>query len=175
MGTSSPRRIAQFGRFPDVEIVPIRGNVATRIRKLETDGLDGVVLAGAGVKRLGLTVPHSIDLPPERFVPAPAQGALAIQTRVDCPTVALVASLDDPQARRSVTAERAFLRCIGAGCHVPVGALATLYGETVQLLGQLYSDDGSRVAEGTERGSDAEEVGSRLAERLMSELERVAG
>ena len=174
LGTSSPRRAAQFRRIAEVKIVPIRGNVPTRVAKIEREGLDGVVLAAAGVKRLDIKLPHSIDLPTDRFVPAPAQGALAIQTREDGPTAGMIAVLDDARARRAVEAERSFLRAINAGCHVPVGALAKVDDKTVSLHGQLFSEDGDRMAEGVEVGDLPEAVGVRLAERLLNELKETS-
>ena len=174
LGTSSPRRMAQFRRLADVEIVLIRGNVPTRVSKLETENLDGVVLAGAGLKRLGIAPPHTINLPTDRFVPPPAQGALAIQARTGSEAAALIAVLDDPLARRGVVAERNFLRTINAGCHTPVGALAALDGDKITLHAQLFSDDGSRLAEGKETGTDPKAVGEALARRMMSELKETA-
>ncbi|MCH8252572.1 MAG: hydroxymethylbilane synthase [Planctomycetes bacterium] len=170
IGTSSPRRIAQLERLGNVIIVAIRGNVPTRIAKINQAGLDGVVLAAAGVKRLGLVVPHAIELPPDRFVPAPAQGALAVQTREEGSTAELVRVLDHGPTRRAVEAERSFLRAVGAGCHTPVGALATVDGTAIRLHAQLFSDDRRRCAEGIETGDDCAAVGRRLAERLMREL-----
>ncbi len=170
IGTSSPRRAAQFRRLGGVEIVPVRGNVPTRVAKLERDGLDGVVLAAAGLNRLGINVAHRIDLPTDRFVPAPAQGALAIQTRVGDPTQRTVQSLDHALTRRVVEAERAFLKGISAGCHVPVGALAEPDGDGVSLHGQLFSDDGTRMVEGVVSGLSPDGVGAELAGRLLREL-----
>ncbi len=170
VGTGSPRRSAQFRRFANVEIVPIRGNVQTRIDKIAREGLDGVVLAAAGLKRLGITHPHMTDLPTDRFVPAPAQGALAIQTRTDGEAAEVVRSIDDANAHRAVRAERSFLARINAGCHVPVGALAKVDGLTVTLHAQLFDDPGERMVEGTESGDDPQAVGVRLAERLAREL-----
>ncbi len=170
IGTSSPRRAAQFRRLGDVEIVAIRGNVGTRVAKVETEGLDGVVLAAAGLKRLGIDPPRRIDLPVDRFVPAPAQGALAIQTRENDDALELLTALDHGRTRRAVEAEREFLRSVGAGCHIPVAALATLDGDTVSLHAQLFSEDCKRWAESVETGSDPGGVGKRLAVRLLSEL-----
>lgn len=165
LGTSSPRRAAQFRRATGgkIQIVPIRGNIATRIKKIQDDGLDGTVLAAAGLKRLGLEPPHRIDLPLDRFVPSPAQGALAIQTRENTAVVELIRAIDDLDARKTVDAERSFLRAIGAGCHVPVGALASLERTQVTLRGQLFGDDGISLAEGIETGEDPFDVGARLA------------
>ena len=169
LGTSSPRRAAQFRRLGDIEIVPIRGNVPTRVAKLLRDEFDGVVLAAAGLKRLGLDGPHRVDLPIERFVPAPAQGALAVQTRSGGEVMALIKVLDHPRTRRTVEAERGFPRAVNAGCHTPVGAHATLEGDNVSLHAQLFSQDGSRMVEGVETGVDPPTVGERLAARLLRE------
>jgi len=171
LGTSSPRRIAQFRRAADVEIVELRGNVPTRVKKLDSENLDGVVLAAAGLKRLAINPPHRIDLPTERFVPAPAQGALAIQTRETGEAREIIQSLDDARTRRAVDTERAFLKEIGAGCHVPVGALATIRGDTVLLQGQLFSRGYSKLAQGIQEGTDPAAVGVRLAKRLLGELD----
>lgn len=182
LGTSSPRRAAQFRRLGDVQIVPIRGNVPTRIAKIERGQVDGVVLAAAGLKRLGIDPPHRIDLPTDRFVPAPAQGALALQARRDDDTAKVIASLEDAPSRLAVETERSFLRAVNAGCDTPVGALATLDGRTVSLHAQLFSDDGERLVEGVEvgeapaldpirQGQGLQSVGIRLAKRLLRELE----
>jgi hydroxymethylbilane synthase len=170
IGTNSPRRAAQLLRIGRFEIVPIRGNVPTRIAKIEREKLDAVVLAAAGVKRLGIEYPHVIGLDPEEFVPAPAQGALALQCRENSEAAELIAVLDDRPTRRAVTAERAFLRQINAGCHTPVGALATVDGEQVSLHAKLFSDDYARMVEGTESGTDSKTVGIALADRLLAKL-----
>jgi hydroxymethylbilane synthase len=170
IGTNSARRVAQLRQVGDFEFVPIRGNVPTRIAKLERERLDGVVLAAAGLERLGIAHPHRIDLPTDRFVPAPAQGALAVQTRAGTPAADLAAVIDDATARRTVTAERAVLLEIEAGCHTPVGALATVTGDLVQLRAQLFSEDQARAVIGADEGRDAAALGARLARRLMEEL-----
>lgn len=169
LGTSSPRRAAQMRRQGEVEIVPIRGNVPSRIAQVGK-GLDGVVLAAAGLKRLGLHPPNRIDLPVDRFVPAPAQGALAVQVREGDPKVTLLAVIEHNPSRRSVEAERSFLRHLHAGCHTPVGALATVSGSTIALHGQLFSDDGLRMAEGTATGDDPQSLGRSWADHLAREL-----
>lgn len=170
IATSSPRRSAQFRRAGPVEIVPIRGNVPTRVAKLEREKLDGVVLAAAGLKRLGIKHPHVIDLPTDRFVPSPAQGALAIQACAGSAAEQLLKAIEDGDSRRAVEAERSFLATINAGCHTPVGALAGIDGSGVSLHAQLFSDDGGRCAEGRETGDDPTDVGRRLAGRLMQQL-----
>jgi len=170
IGTNSARRAAQLRQLGRFEFVPIRGNVPTRIAKLERENLDGVVLAAAGLERLGISHPHRIDLPIDRFVPAPAQGALAVQTRAGTPAADLVAAIDDPTTRSAVTAERAVLLEIEAGCHTPVGALATVTSDLLQLRAQLFSEDQARAVVGTDSGRVAAELGARLARRLMEEL-----
>jgi hydroxymethylbilane synthase len=170
VGTSSPRRSAQFRRLGDVEIVPIRGNVPTRVNKMEAGDYDGVILAAAGLRRLGIEPPHVVDLPPQRFVPSPAQGALAIQTRIEGPAAEIARAIEDPPSRRAVDAERAFLAHVEAGCQTPLGAWATVDGESITLRAQLFSDDGLRLVEGVERGEDAVEIGARLGARLLAEL-----
>jgi hydroxymethylbilane synthase len=170
LGTSSPRRAAQFRRLGDVQIVEIRGNVPTRVAKVEREDLDGVVLAAAGLRRLGINPPHRFDLPTDRFVPSPAQGALAIQTRESGEALGLVKVLDHETTRRGVDAERSFLGTVAGGCHVPIGALATVDGATISLHGQLFSEDGRRVAQAVETGDDPKQVGARLANRLIDEL-----
>lgn len=184
VGTSSPRRAAQFRRLGDVEVVAIRGNVATRVGKLESEQLDGVVLAAAGLKRLGICHPYVTALPTDRFVPSPAQGALAVQVRQNSPAERLIQVMDHAVSRRAVEAERSFLRAIGAGCHTPVGALAQIDGNKLTLYGQLFSDDGTRCVEGAEtdalnalgvagdvgKGEAGMGVGERLAGRLLEEL-----
>jgi hydroxymethylbilane synthase len=170
IGTNSARRAAQIRQVGDFEVVPIRGNVPTRIAKLEREGLDGVILAAAGLERLGISPPHHIDLPTDRFVPAPAQGALAVQTRAGTAAADLVVAIDDATTRRAVAAERSVLLEIEAGCHTPVGALAMVTGDGVTLHAQLFSEDHARVVDGTEVGRDPVSVGAALARRLMAEL-----
>ncbi len=171
IGTCSPRRRAQWRRHANVEIVPIRGNVPTRVAKLESGEVDGVVLAAAGLLRLGITAPHMTDLPTDRFIPAPAQGALAVKTRRDSAARELLAAIDHDQSRRAVTAERAFLAAVSAGCQTPLGALAIVTGDQIELHAQLFSDDHRYVAEGTEVGTDPARHGAVLAQRLRHQLQ----
>ena len=172
VGTGSPRRSAQFRRLGQVEIVPIRGNVETRIAKIEQEGLDGVVLAAAGLKRLGITYPNMTDLPTDRFVPSPAQGALAVQTRDSGDAAEIIKAIDDPKSHRAVLAERSFLKRVNAGCHVPIGALATLSGNELLLHGQLFDESGERIAEDRQSGRDPVALGTQMAEALLAELRR---
>jgi hydroxymethylbilane synthase len=174
IGTNSPRRAAQLLQLGEFEIVPIRGNVPTRIAKIEREELDGVVLAAAGVARLGIEYPHIIELPTDVMVPAPAQGALAVQARRESPAAKLLGVLEHAPTRRAVTAERSFLRRINAGCHTPVGALALVDQDRVALHARLFSDDYARVVEDTQSGNDPQAVGCALADRLLSELRNTA-
>jgi hydroxymethylbilane synthase len=170
IGTNSPRRAAQLLLFGDFEIVPIRGNVPTRVAKLERENLDAVVLAAAGLKRLGISHPHTIELPTDRFLPAPAQGALAVQARAEDAAAELAAGLDHLPTRRCVIAERSFLARINAGCHTPVGALAVASGDQLSLHARLFSDDYARVVEDRETGEEPVDVGMALADRLVEAL-----
>jgi hydroxymethylbilane synthase len=170
IGTSSPRRAAQLLEHGRFEIVPLRGNVPTRVAKLERENLDAIVLAGAGLKRLGIQHPHMLPLPTDQFLPAAGQGALAVQTRADDPAREIVAALDDAVTHQAVRAERMVLRRINAGCHTPVGALAKVTGPTIRLHAKLFSDDFSRKAEGVKTGTDPLAIGTALADRLLAEL-----
>jgi hydroxymethylbilane synthase len=170
VGSSSPRRAAQMKRHAKVEIVPLRGNVPTRVEKLNSGDYDGVILAAAGLNRLGITPEHTIVLPTGRFVPAPAQGAVAVQVKRGTPAEAIIASIDDFPSHRAVRAERSLIAAVEAGCQTPVGALATLNGDEVTLHAQLFSDDGVAFTEGSHTGDDPVIVGRELGLRLRAEL-----
>jgi hydroxymethylbilane synthase len=171
IGTSSPRRAAQLRRLGPFEPVPLRGNVPSRLKRVGRD-LDGVVLAAAGLRRLGLGPAHAVDLPLDVCVPAPGQGALAVQTRAgDAAVRRLVAGIHDEATWRAVSAERAFLAGLGTGCRLPAGALGAVEGEIVRLHGQLFSPDGGTMVDGIEEGRDAESAGRALAQRLAARLE----
>jgi hydroxymethylbilane synthase len=128
IGTSSLRRAAQLRHLcPDLQPTPIRGNVQTRLRKLDADDFDAILLARAGLERLGLAGRISLVFDPTEFIPAPAQGALAIQTRTDdAETNKLIAAIDDENARIATSAERTILTTMRCGCHAPVGAYAQI-------------------------------------------------
>lgn len=176
IGTSSPRRAAQFCYFcPGVLTRPLRGNVPTRLSKLETGEFDAVVLAAAGLNRLNIAPEHAIDLPVERFVPAPAQGALAVQVREGSEVEALVRAIDHAESRTAVEAERAFLRAIGAGCHTPAAALATIRGGIIQLTAQLFSEGGQRVTTAIFEGHRPEGLGEQAAKELSKRLRTASG
>lgn len=147
IGTSSPRRAAQLRRHaPGVEVVPIRGNVETRLRKADGDEADGAVLAAAGLARLGLEDRVADYLSPQRFVPPPGQGALAVEVREDdTRMLEILESVEHPATRFEVTAERAFLETLGGGCSLPVGAYARTMGHELLMTVFLSNPEGSRV------------------------------
>jgi hydroxymethylbilane synthase len=170
VGTSSLRRSAQLAALrPDLEIRSIRGNVDTRIRKVEAGEYDAAVLAAAGVRRLGLEHAVCEWLSPETMLPAPGQGALGIQCREsDMAMRALLAELDDPAARAETTAERGFLESLGGGCAAPVAALAIATVTTrVRLEGLVASVDGRDVVRVAGEG-EPREIGATLAEEALS-------
>lgn len=146
IGTSSPRRQAQIAeRRPDLEIVPIRGNVDTRLRKAAGDECDGTVIAVAGLDRMGMSHVITEYLSPEEFVPPPGQGAMAVEIRADDErTAELVASADHAPTAAAVTAERSFLEALGGGCQVPVGAYAEFESQdSLRLTVFMAAPDGS--------------------------------
>jgi hydroxymethylbilane synthase len=173
VATSSLRRRSQaLNRRPDLRLVDIRGNVETRLRKLAEQGLDALILAQAGLERLGLGNVITEILDPAWMLPAVGQGALGLQCRAeDRPTRDLLARLDDPFTRSAVLAERSLLRSLGGGCQVPIGAAATVTGDALTLRGAVLPPDGRRRIEGaiTGRLGEAEELGRRLAERLLAQ------
>jgi hydroxymethylbilane synthase len=172
VGTSSLRRQAFVRRWrDDLELASLRGNVPTRLRRLDEGRFDAIVLAAAGLERLGLTERISRTLPVDRFAPAVGQGALAVQVRAGDRTARdLVAALDDPAARAATTAERALLHRLGGGCQLPLGALAKVDGGALELAATVCSRDGARALDGSASGSarDAAAIGEHLADELLS-------
>lgn len=177
VGTGSPRRAAQLRALGlGLDIVPIRGNVDTRLGKVVSGELDAVVLALAGLRRLGRAGEATEVLDPIQVLPAPAQGALAVECRTsDESTRAVLAALDDADSRAAVTAERALLAGLEAGCSAPVGALAVVAlgddGTEVFLRGSVTAVDGSAAVRLSATGptTAAEEVGRRLAADLLAD------
>lgn len=174
VGTASLRRQAQLLRArPDLEVRLVRGSVETRLGHVDQGDLDAIVLAAAGLARLGIERGTPID--PALMLPASGQGTIAVETRAgDAETTALMAALDDHSARLAATAERAFCRTVGATCTSPVGALATVAGERITLAVRVLREDGCDAL-GATRGAaleDAEALGNALAREL---LERGAG
>ncbi|MCS7008221.1 MAG: hydroxymethylbilane synthase, partial [Gaiellaceae bacterium] len=177
VGTSSPRRAAQLRALRgDLRIEPVRGNVGTRVRKAREGALDAVVVAAAGIRRLGLESEVAEWLSLDVVLPAPGQGALAVQCRADDEaTLALAHAIDDPEARAAAAAERAFLAALGSGCSAPVAAHAepvSARGRQVETLaleldGLVASLDGRRVVRVRGRGTDPRELGERLAKEAL--------
>jgi len=191
VGTSSLRRQAQLRHHrADLFFVGLRGNLDTRIRKLHTEGLDAIVLAAAGVRRLGLDHLVTEEFPTDIVLPAIGQGALGVEIRVpsaesqvpspderraarrepeDTPLEEIVRRLDDRETHLAVRAERAMLRRLGGGCQVPIAALATVDEREVYLRGLIASTDGTTVIRGEARGAaeEPDRVGRELAEELL--------
>ena len=171
IGTSSLRRQAQLlHRRPDLKIEMLRGNLDTRLRKLRDGEFDAIVLAAAGLKRMGWAQQITEYLPPEVSLPAIGQGALGIEGRRDDDFVReIVSSLEHPPTRTAVTAERALLDRLEGGCQVPIAAHATLSGKRLRLEGLVASVDGRRLVQDRVEGQaeDARELGMRLAEQLL--------
>ena len=172
IGTSSLRRRALLARWrPDVALVDLRGNVPTRVRRLEEGRYDAIVLAAAGVRRLGLESHVSQSLPFERVLPAVAQGAVAVEIRAgDTDTAAWVSRLEHSVTRLETMAERALLERLEGGCQVPVGALARVTGGQLELIAVVCSLDGRRAVEGRRQGprDRAVELGTQLAGELVA-------
>jgi hydroxymethylbilane synthase len=185
VGTSSLRRAAQLRRLrPDLRIEPLRGNLDTRLRKLDQGHhYDAIMLAVAGLNRLGLQDRIAEIVSPDIVCPAVGQGALAIEAAIGAgPLSALWEKLDDRLTRAAITAERALLAALGGGCQVPIGALGTVAGGTLHLRGIVVSPDGLRSVRDSLEGplAEAAEIGRRLGEALLAAgggriLESVAG
>jgi hydroxymethylbilane synthase len=169
VGTCSARRTAQVRRHrTDLKIVPLRGNVPTRVQRIEND-LDAVVLATAGLVRLGLDHAISEVFDVDRMLPAPAQGALAVQCRAaDRDLMLRLSALSHAPTRLAVDAERAMLHELGGGCSVPVGGLATVSAGAIRLTSAAFSLQSLAAARSTQVGSNPEEVGKRAAEELIA-------
>ena len=176
IGTSSPRRAAQLKRWaPHVQVLPIRGSVGTRIEKATGDDYDGVVLAAAGMLRLGVEEKISQLLPADKFVPPPGQGALAVEVRSDDHSTSwMLRSVDHAPTRRAVMAEMAFLERLGSGCQDPSAAYARIAGETMVMQVFLASPDGEECFYTKARGlaSNPHELAMEAVQQL---IERGAG
>jgi hydroxymethylbilane synthase len=170
VGTSSLRRQAQIKSVrPDLNIFPLRGNVDTRLRKLESGEFDAIILAAAGLNRLGRTERVREVLPLDVLCPAVGQGALGIETRADdTATLQELAFLDDRAARRATAAERALLRTLGGGCQVPIGAYAEAVDGALTLTAVVAQPDGSEVLRDEQTGNDPEELGMRVGRALLA-------
>ncbi|QGP93616.1 Porphobilinogen deaminase [Neomoorella glycerini] len=172
VGTSSLRRKAQLAHArPDLELVDLRGNVPTRLAKMEREGLEAIVLAAAGVKRLNHGRLLGEPIPYHLCLPAVGQGAIGVEIRAGDEQIAqLVAAINHPPTVAAVRAERAYLRALEGGCQVPIGALATVEGEALVLQGMVASLDGRQVLRDYVSGSTAnpEAAGQELARKLLA-------
>lgn len=172
IGTSSLRRQAQLlAARPDLVIEPVRGNVDTRLRKLDEGQYDAIVLAAAGLHRLGHANRITEHLNEELMLPAVGQGALAIETREDDPVIGeIIHALNHEATRLACRAERAFLKGLGGGCLVPIAAHATIESDVMTLNGLVASPDGSEFVRGTQsdRSQDADLLGQQLADELLA-------
>ncbi|MGB7581526.1 MAG: hydroxymethylbilane synthase [Sedimentisphaerales bacterium] len=170
IGTSSLRRTVQLKRLrSDLRCVPIRGNVTTRLKKLEQGDFDAIVLARAGLERLGLADKISIIFDPTKFIPSPAQGALAVEVRAyDAETEEIVSKLDDKDARIITTAERQVFSALGCGCHAPAGVFARIDGSKITISACLSDPDGSNFRESSLSGpiNDSAKLAQSFADKL---------
>jgi hydroxymethylbilane synthase len=173
IGTSSLRREAQIKAYrPDLEIRPIRGNLNTRMRKLSEEDFDGIILAVAGLHRMGMLDKVTDFLPIDVSLPAVGQGALGIECREkDQEALSLIANLDDPATGLAVKAERAFLKVLEGGCQVPIAAYAQVDSRenSIHLTGLVATPDGKTILKNEIRGADAEDIGIKLARSLLSQ------
>ena len=172
LGTGSPRRVAQLRRtFRSATFQPVRGNVDTRLRKLDSGEVDALVLACAGLRRLGLTSRITAPIPVDDCVPAPGQGIIAIEMRAHDGDVAeLLSQINDPLARTALVAEQAVVAALGGGCQLPLGAFAEIRGSSLHIRGIAASSDGTHavVADVTGDPADAAALGARLAGELAA-------
>jgi hydroxymethylbilane synthase len=173
IGTSSVRRSAQLSRlFPGASFLPIRGNLDTRLRKLDAGDFDALVLAAAGLLRLQYGRRISAFVPVDACVPAPGQGIIAVEIRGgDARLLELVGAINDPVAATALAVERVVVQRLGGGCQMPLGALAEISGDRITVRGIVVSPDGAQAAHATAEGSarDPEQVGIDAAERLLAE------
>jgi hydroxymethylbilane synthase len=172
VGTASPRRAALLKRIrPDLRIAPLRGNVETRLRKIEAGEMDATVLAVAGLKRLGLLAAASAILDVEEFLPAVGQGAIAIETRADGNRVrALAAAITDADTATALAAERGFLAALGGSCRTPIAGHAQIEGDTVSFRGLIAKPDGSEAVEVSRQGrrADAAALGADAGDEIKA-------
>ena len=172
IGTSSIRRTAQLTQlFPGARFLPIRGNLDTRLRKLDAGEYDALVLAAAGLKRLDHAARISATLPPDVCVPAPGQGIIAVEIRSGDSNVAgVVSTINEPVSAAALAAERAVVVRLGGGCQMPLGAYAAISGDTLALTAIVISVDGTRAARADTKGrvADADRIGEEAAELLLA-------
>ncbi len=171
IGTGSLRRAAQIkAMLPDINIFPLRGNIDTRLKKIEAENLTGVILAAAGMKRMGYLKKITQYLPIELVLPAVGQGALGLQIRKDDTELARICGkLNHPQTAAEVSAERSYLRALGGGCRLPIAAYGLLEGKRLTLEGLLAAPNGSEVIRDKVWGEigEAEVLGKKLADLIL--------
>ncbi len=177
IGTGSKRRKYQILKIrPDLEVVGIRGNIQTRIKKIDTEKLDAIILAVAGINRMGIDLSGRIQyLEVDEFSPSPCQGILAIEVREgDSEIEDTLKKISHPQTEIQAKIERAFLKAVGGSCTVPVGARSTVKGDELYLEGFLGSDDGQVLMKTTIKGhiNDAEKIGQKLGQEMLKEMNR---
>jgi uroporphyrinogen III methyltransferase/synthase len=182
VATGSKRRVFQLQKLrPDIKVVGIRGNIDTRIRKMQEQKLDGIILAAAGLKRIDRfedPAYQTVLLPATDFIPAPAQGILAVEVREDNQTAKdLMAAICDGDALVQMRGERSFLKALDGSCHIPIGAYCEIKEKTIQLYGLYGLEDGSRAVIQTIEGraEEAEELGEKLAQACYQELNKKTG
>lgn len=182
IGTGSKRREYQLLRYRnDLKFKPIRGNIDTRVRKIQEENLDGVILAAAGLKRLGLyeeLIDRIEPIEADVILPSPAQGALAIEIREENTEVhKIIQSLHHSETHVQVQAERSFLRGLNGNCHIPMGALCTIKGDQIEIEGLLGNEDGSVLVKKNISGpkEDAERLGWKLAKKILGKMKSYEG
>ena len=170
VGTSSLRRQAQVFRWrPDVLLSDLRGNVDTRLRKLAEGGVDAIVLAAAGLMRLGIVPEHAAPMSVSEMIPAPGQGCLAIQARADdAATLEALSTLDHGPTRTALLAERSVMRRLGGGCALPLGAFADVEDGRIRMVAAVFTPEGAREARTAVNGEDPEEVAAQAEADLRA-------
>ncbi len=171
IGTSSPRRLAQLRHLrPDFTVRDLRGNVDTRLRKLDEGQYDAIILATAGLIRLGLNARINLAIPTAQMLPAVGQGAIGIETRAEPDVMNVVAKLNHKETQLACLAERALLRSLGGGCLLPIAAHAEVMGKEMRIAGLVASRDGKQIVREAVNGSiaNAEALGLQLADRLLA-------
>jgi hydroxymethylbilane synthase len=172
VGTSSLRRQCQLrASYPNLDVVDLRGNVNTRLRKLDAGEFDAIILATAGLLRLGLEERIQTHIEPEEMLPAVGQGAVGVECRVDDDINALLGALDHPLTQKCVHAERTVNKGLDGGCHVPIASYATISGDAMHLRGLVGYPDGHGIIRAEVKGlaENAQELGKRLAKDLLDQ------
>ena len=177
IGTGSPRRIVQIAELkPGAIFTDLRGNIDTRLKKLEEGQYDAIVLAAAGLKRLGKEIGAKAFLPDDTCIPAIGQGAIAIECRKDDEeTIALLRTINNKDTETAILAERAFMKTVGGGCKFPLGAYATIENETVQMSVMLGNHHTQQIIRFSDKASvnEAEKLGKNLAEKIIAEANKL--